>query len=182
MLLVSNKNKAAALEKASQLQIPATVIRRKDFQCQVSYEDKIQTELTKHQIDLIVLAGYLQLLPESLIKRYPNKIINIHPALLPAFGGKGFFGDYVHQAVLESGVKVSGISIHFVNSEYDKGRIILQKCVEIENDETVESLRKKIHTLEYTWFPKVLKWLCEERIIVKDERVQVYDESTDISN
>ncbi|HDR05172.1 MAG TPA: phosphoribosylglycinamide formyltransferase [Candidatus Marinimicrobia bacterium] len=182
VLLICNKSKAGALKKAAQLKIPALVIRRKDFQNQISYEDKIQSELIKRQIDLIVLSGYLQLLPESVISRYQNRVINIHPALLPAFGGKGFYGDYVHQAVLESGVKISGISIHFVNSEYDKGRIILQKCVEIENEETIESLRQKIHTLEYYWFPKALKWLSEERIVVKDERVLVYDKSADFGN
>jgi phosphoribosylglycinamide formyltransferase 1 len=181
-LLISNKSKAAVLEKAANMGIASSVIRRKDFPDGDAYANKIFSELESHKIELIVLAGYLQLLPESIIKRYPNKIINIHPALLPAFGGKGYYGDFVHQAVLESGAKISGITIHFVNSEYDKGQIILQKCVDIDFGETIESLRQKIHHLEYEWFPKIVRYLCEDRIIAEKKGVMVYGKSADFSN
>lgn len=111
----------------------------------------------KYNIDYIVLAGFLKKIPEQLIQLYPENIINIHPSLLPKFGGKGMYGDYVHRAVLESKEKESGITIHLVNEEYDKGKILAQFSVPLTQNETVETLREKIRELEHTYLPQVIQ-------------------------
>ena len=113
----------------------------------------------QHKIKLIVLAGFLKKIPEKLIQQYPEQIVNIHPSLLPKFGGKGMYGDHVHNAVIESQEKNSGITIHLVNEEYDKGKILAQFSVPILPDETVETLREKIKKLEHTHLPRVIQTL-----------------------
>ena len=135
--------------------IPVLLIDRTAF-----YDSNDTVERLKAaNIDLIVLAGFLWILPESLVKAFPDKIINIHPALLPKFGGKGMYGMNVHKAVIEAKEKESGISIHFVNEHYDKGEIIAQyKCPVSEND-TAETLAEKIHELEYKHFPETIEKL-----------------------
>jgi len=115
--------------------------------------------LRTEKIDLIILAGFLLKIPESLVKAFPDKIINIHPALLPKYGGKGMYGMNVHKAVIENKETESGITIHFVNEEYDKGKIILQEKCSVDANDTAESLAKKIHALEYTYFPKAIEKL-----------------------
>jgi phosphoribosylglycinamide formyltransferase-1 len=112
-----------------------------------------------YDINFIVLAGFLKKIPEELIQKFPEKIVNIHPSLLPKFGGKGMYGDYVHRAVLEANEKESGITIHLVNEEYDKGKILAQFSVPILPDETVETLREKIKKLEHTHLPRVIQTL-----------------------
>ena len=111
----------------------------------------------QHKIQLIVLAGFLKKIPEKLIQQYPEQIVNIHPSLLPKFGGKGMYGDHVHNAVIESQEKNSGITIHLVNEEYDKGKILSQFSVPVAQNETVETLREKIKKLEHTHFPQVIQ-------------------------
>ena len=158
-ILCSNKPDAYALVRAEKHNIPTCIFSREDF-----YKtDKIIELLKKEEIDLIVLAGFLWLVPVNLIRAFPNKIINIHPALLPNYGGKGMYGMHVHQAVIDSGDAESGISIHYVNEKYDEGEIIFQARCKIDGDDTPESLAKKIHQLEYEYFPKVI----EELIINK---------------
>ncbi len=152
-LIVSNKVNANVLNRAKQANIPSLVINRVDF-----YDNNITIEhLKSFNIDFIILAGFLWMIPEDLIKTYPNKIINIHPALLPNYGGKGMYGMKVHQAVIEAKEKESGISIHYVNEHYDEGKIISQhRCYVSEND-TAETLAAKIHHLEYKFFPRVIE-------------------------
>ncbi len=156
--ILSNKEDAYVLERAKMLNVPTLVFNRKDF-----YEpDKILTFLKNNNIEWIVLAGFLWLIPGYLINAYPNKIINIHPALLPKFGGKGMYGMRVHQAVIDSYEKESGITIHLVNNEYDKGKIIFQAKCNVELSDTPESLASKVHELEYIHYPKVIEELvCE---------------------
>jgi phosphoribosylglycinamide formyltransferase-1 len=113
----------------------------------------------QHKIQLIVLAGFLKKIPEKLIQQYPEQIVNIHPSLLPKFGGKGMYGDHVHNAVIESQEKESGITIHLVNEEYDKGKILSQFSVPVAQNETVETLREKIRELEHTYLPQVIQTL-----------------------
>jgi phosphoribosylglycinamide formyltransferase-1 len=152
-LILSNKPDAYVLERARQLNIPSVVFTRKDF-----YEsDDILGLLRKNEIDFIVLAGFLWLVPENLLKAYPRRIINIHPALLPKYGGKGMYGEKVHQAVIQSGDTRTGISIHFVDDHYDEGEIIFQDSFEIHADDTPESIAKKVHALEYKHFPGVIE-------------------------
>jgi len=154
-LILSNREDAYVLERARKLGIPVKTFDRKTF-----YEtDDVLNWLENAKINLVVLAGFLWLVPSNLIAAFPGAIVNIHPALLPAYGGKGMFGEAVHKAVIESGEKESGITIHFVDEKYDHGNIIFQAKCSIEKCETPGSLAQKIHELEYEHFPKVIEQL-----------------------
>lgn len=152
-LLVCNDANAFVLERATKLGIDSRIISRADFK---QLKGLFQLFREK-KINFIVLAGFLWLLPEDLVAAFPHKIINIHPALLPKYGGKGMYGDYVHQAVSEAGDTESGITIHFVNKAYDEGDIVFQKTVEIEAGENPEKIAEKVHALEYAYFPKIIE-------------------------
>ena len=154
----SNNSNAYVLERASRNKIPYFIFTKKEF--------IDGTELTKilgkWNIDAIILAGFLWLIPGYLINLYPNKILNIHPALLPHFGGKGMYGRYVHQSVIDSGKKESGISIHLVNGQYDKGEIVFQKRCKVDPNDTAETLASRIHKLEHRHYPEVIEqWLTK---------------------
>jgi phosphoribosylglycinamide formyltransferase-1 len=141
------------IERAQRHHIPVLVFTREDL-----YQNgRVLTYLNQNMIDWIILAGFLWLVPAALIDRYPSKIINIHPALLPQYGGKGMYGERVHRAVLENSEKKSGITIHFVNREYDKGSIIFQATCEVDPADTSESLATRVHKLEYEHFPRVIE-------------------------
>ena len=154
-ILCSNKTDAYALVRAEKHNIPTCIFSRDEFY----KSDKVVELLKDEKIDLIVLAGFLWLVPLNLIRAFPDKIINIHPALLPKYGGKGMYGIHVHQAVIDSGDAESGISIHYVNEKYDEGKIIFQARCIIDRDDTPETLAEKIHQLEYEYFPKVIEEL-----------------------
>lgn len=158
-LIVSNNANAFVLERAADLGIESKLIKREDFK----QSHNLLTLLKERKIDFIVLAGFLWLIPVDLISAFQQKIINIHPALLPKYGGKGMYGDYVHQAVSEAGEKETGISIHYVNQAYDEGDIIFQKSVAIQSGENPDKIAEKIHVLEYTYFPKII-----EKVILSD--------------
>ncbi len=159
-LIVSNKPDAYVLKRAEKENLPHVLLSGKDWE-----ENGLAARVLKdHQIDSIVLAGYLRLLPSWLIKKYPGKIINIHPALLPKYGGKGMYGEHVHRAVISSGDKHSGITIHHVNEEYDKGDIIFQAQCPVLPSDTPESLAARIHELEYEHYPKVLEKLIMSNV------------------
>ena len=152
-LVLSNKSKANVLNRAKEAEVPTVIIDRKAF-----YDtDQTIEKLKSAKIDLVVLAGFLWLIPESLVKAFPNKIINIHPALLPKYGGKGMFGMNVHKAVIEAKEKESGITVHFVNEKYDEGKIIAQHICKIGENDTPEMLAQKIHQLEYEFLPKAIE-------------------------
>lgn len=152
-LILSNNPKAGVLERVKKMSIPYIVFDRICF-----YKSPyIDTILKNIQPDLIVLAGFLWKFPEEIINNFQNKIINIHPSLLPKYGGKGMYGMNVHSAVIENKEKESGITIHYVNEHYDQGEIILQEKTEILETDTPESLAQKIHLLEYEHFPKVIE-------------------------
>jgi len=154
-VVLCNNPKALVIERAKVLHTPSMIFNKQDF-----YDSpKIENMLVRLKIDLIVLAGFLWLVPESLIKKFPNKIINIHPALLPGHGGKGFYGSKVHEAVIQSGEKKSGITIHYVNEKFDEGEIIFQATCDIEPGETPSSLAAKVHKLEHEHFPHVIEKL-----------------------
>lgn len=152
--VICNNPNAYAIERAKNLGIPCKLINRAEFK-----SEDFTNELLSQDIDLIVLAGFLWLLPKHLIDAFPNKIVNIHPALLPKYGGKGFYGEHVHEAVVAAKEEYSGITIHYVNEHYDSGDIIFQASVALEEDETPESLATKIHTLEYKHYPEVIEKL-----------------------
>lgn len=143
-LVVSSSPSAYALERAKNNDIDSVVVSRKENPDQKVFEEKIINALEEYEIDLIVLAGFMSILSEDFTKRYEERIINVHPSLIPSFCGKGFYGLRVHEAALEYGVKVSGATVHFVNEIPDGGKIILQKAVEIKDGDTPEVLQKRI--------------------------------------
>lgn len=153
LILTDNKN-AFVLERAHKLNVSAHC-----FQLEELKNGQVLDLLTSYQIDFIVLAGFLKLFPQAIIEEFPQKIVNIHPALLPKYGGKGMYGDRVHKAVIEAGEKESGITIHYVNSNYDEGGIVFQaRCPVLPNDKP-EDLAQRVHNLEYEHFPKVIEKL-----------------------
>jgi len=156
-LIVCNNPQAGVLALAAAKKIPSLLIQKKRF----FEEDAYLAELAGHQIDFIVLAGFLWKVPVTLINRFPNKIVNIHPALLPKYGGKGMYGDKVHAAVLAAKEKESGITIHYVDEIYDHGNIIQQATCGIAEDETPASLAQKIHQLEHKHYPEVIGHLLQ---------------------
>ena len=151
-LLIVNKKNAYVLERAKQLNVKSQYFNREDFY----YSDRVVECLKENQIDFIVLAGFLWLVPSNILKNYENKIINIHPALLPKYGGKGMHGHHVHEAVIAAREEESGITIHYVNEKYDEGNIIFQAKCSITPEDTADSLAEKIHLLEKEHFPKVI--------------------------
>ncbi|MHC1706489.1 MAG: phosphoribosylglycinamide formyltransferase [Bacteroidales bacterium] len=155
-LILSNKADAFVLERAKNLEIPAVVFSAKEFR----ETQQVLETLKMFDIDFLVLAGFLLLVPDYLLKAYPGKIINIHPALLPDYGGKGMYGHHVHEAVIASGDTSSGISIHYVNEHYDEGNIIFQALCPVLPDDTAETLAARIHELEYKFFPVIVEKVC----------------------
>jgi phosphoribosylglycinamide formyltransferase-1 len=154
-LVLSNKKDAFVLERVKRLGIPSMVFNREQF-----YQtSEIVNTLVEHEIDWVVLAGFLWLIPSELIDAFPQRIINIHPALLPKYGGRGLYGNKVHQAVVAHRETVSGITIHYVNEHYDTGNIIFQAKVEVLPTDSPEDVARKVHQLEYEHFPKVIEKL-----------------------
>lgn len=152
--VVSNNEKAYANQRARNLGIPLILVDRQKFN-----DEAFSQQLKSMEIDLIVLAGFLWLIPQHLIEAFPNKIINIHPALLPKYGGKGFYGHHVHEAVVAAHEKESGITIHYVNEHYDSGNIIFQAKVAVSETDTPDDVAAKIHVLEQENFPVVIERL-----------------------
>ncbi|MGN0002902.1 MAG: phosphoribosylglycinamide formyltransferase [Sphingobacterium composti] len=157
-LVLSNNPDAYVLQRADNFEIPSHIFDRHEF-----YQtDNVVDILKRLDIDLVVLAGFLWLVPENLLKAYPNKIINIHPALLPKHGGKGMYGDRVHKAVLEAGDEEHGITIHFVNENFDEGEVIYQGRFKVEKDDTLETIKFKGQQLEHLHYPKVVENLLKK--------------------
>jgi phosphoribosylglycinamide formyltransferase-1 len=153
VLVISNKKDAGVLDIAQEHNIPTQLLQRSLF-----YETtEILTVLQKHAVDLIVLAGFLWLVPDYLIQAFPKKIVNIHPALLPQFGGKGMYGGHVHAAVKAAGVQVTGITIHFANEHYDDGDIIFQATCPVMETDTPETIARKVLVLEHEHYPRVIE-------------------------
>jgi phosphoribosylglycinamide formyltransferase 1 len=157
-LVLSNKRDAFVLERAAKLNILSVFFDRGQFYSPTVISDYLK----KHNIDFIVLAGFLWLIPSNLLSAWPKRIINIHPALLPSYGGKGMYGDKVHRAVISNGDKVSGITIHYVNDRYDEGDIIFQAKCRVLPDDSPDTLAHRIHKLEYLHFPRVIEKLILE--------------------
>jgi len=158
----TNNPNAKVIERAKKFHLPTEIFSKAEL-----FESKVLQKLNDFQPDLIVLAGFLLKLPENIIESYPNKIINIHPALLPKYGGKGMYGMNVHKAVVENKEKETGISIHFVNENYDEGNIIFQERVALLETDSPENVAEKIHELEQRYFPEII-----EKLLNQDTRPQ----------
>lgn len=165
--IFTNNPKAGVIDRAGKLNIPCEVFSKMNFEGPNDILSKLVTE----KIDFIVLAGFLLLIPKNIIEKFKDRIINIHPALLPLHGGKGFYGENVHQAVISSGAIMSGITIHHVNEKFDDGEIIFQAACHVSKNETAESLEGKIHILEKSYFPVVIEKLIQNLYFNKPEAV-----------
>ena len=173
-LVVASKPGVYALERAANNGIDSVVLARKDYMDIATYSRALAETLTAAKIDLVVLAGFLTIIDEQVYEAFPGKIINVHPALIPSFCGKGYYGLHVHEAALEKGVKVSGATVHIVTPECDAGPIILQKAVEVKQGDTPETLQKRImEEAEWVILPEAVKLFCEDRLTVENNKVTI---------
>lgn len=173
-LVLASKDGVYALDRAKNHGIASRVLARKDFDSIRAYSRALADVLTEEKIDLVVLAGFLTIIDEQVYEAFPNKIINVHPALIPSFCGKGYYGLHVHEAALEKGVKVSGATVHIVTPECDAGPIILQKAVAVMENDTPETLQRRImEEAEWIILPEAVKLFCEDRLVVKENKVYI---------
>ncbi len=176
-LVIASKPGVYALERAENNGIESKVLARKEYDSIATYSRALADTMTEAGIDLVVLAGFLTIIDEQVYEAFPNRIINVHPALIPSFCGKGFYGLYVHEAALAKGVKVSGATVHIVTPECDAGPIILQKAVEVKQDDTPETLQKRImEQAEWKILPEAVRLFCDGRITVIDNKVYIKGE------
>ena len=173
-VVISSKPGAYALERAKKHGIEALVLPRRDYDDIGEYSKALADALSEREIDLVVLAGFLTIIDENMYKRFENRILNVHPALIPAFSGKGYYGLRVHEAALECGVKVSGATVHIVTPECDAGPIVLQRAVEVREGDTPESLQRRImEEAEWKILPEAVRLFCEDRIIVENRKAHI---------
>ncbi|AYO31060.1 phosphoribosylglycinamide formyltransferase [Biomaibacter acetigenes] len=170
-VVISSKEGAYALERAKKHRIPAYVVKRKDFDSQEKYEDEMIELLRRHHVELVVLAGFIKVLSPHFVRAFPNRIMNIHPALIPSFCGKGFYGEKVHEAVLNYGAKITGVTVHFVDEGTDTGPIILQRAVAVEDDDTPDTLAARVLKEEHKIYPEAIKLYAEGRLEIRGRRV-----------
>ena len=176
-LVIASKPGVYALERAAQNDIESMVLARKEYDSIAAYSGALADALEKAGTDLVVLAGFLTIIDEQVYERFPNKILNVHPALIPSFCGKGFYGLHVHEAALAKGVKVSGATVHIVTPECDAGPIVLQKAVEVKEDDTPETLQRRImEEAEWKILPRAVRLFCEDKIAVADNKVYIKGE------
>lgn len=173
-LVVSNKQDTYALERARKHNIPTKVLSQKEYINKEDYCKDLISLLEDNNIDLIVLAGYLAIVPREVIEKYPNRIINIHPSLIPAFSGKGYYGLKVHQGVLDRGCKITGATVHFVDEGTDTGPIILQKAVDVEDEDTPQTLQERVmKQAEWEILPQAIDLIANDKITVTDNKVYI---------
>ena len=175
-LVFSNRKNAYGLIRAQNESIDTFYLNRKKFFSNEEYDERILEELERKNIDLIVLAGYLNILSSKLVSKYSNRIINIHPSLIPSFCGDGFYGENVHKAVIKSGVKFTGATTHFVDENVDTGAIILQDVVPILINDDFETVAKRVLEIEHKILVKTVKAFCDNKIVFKDNRAFIVEE------
>lgn len=171
--VISSSARAGALERAARLGIPVTVINEKALGGAEQAENAMAAALAALHPNLICLAGYLKKIPLEIVRQFAGRIINIHPALLPAFGGSGMYGSHVHQAVINYGAKISGATVHFVDDEYDHGPIIAQRAIHVLPGESAESLAIRIHAIEFDLYTRVVSWFAEQRVALSGRTVTI---------
>jgi phosphoribosylglycinamide formyltransferase 1 len=172
-LLVASNAAAGAIDRAHEHGIPSVVMDARSFSGPREFEQAMLDLLRKNKIELIVLAGYMRMLPASIVRAFTHRVLNVHPALLPAFGGKGYFGRHVHEAVLNHGARWTGATVHIVDTEYDTGPIVLQEPVPVEQDDTPESLARRVLTVEHRLLPRAVRLFAENRITIDGRRVRI---------
>lgn len=173
-LVISSNPNAYAIERAKAANINTVIVDRKQYIAALKFNDRLLQELKKENPDIIVLAGFMCILDKRIIEHFKNKIINVHPSLIPSFSGKGFYGLHVHEAALRRGVKITGATVHFVNEIPDGGPIILQKCVPVHNNDTPEILQKRVmEQAEWLILPEAVSLICSDKINVKNNIVNI---------
>ena len=172
-VVISNNSKCGAIERARSQGLPWAHLSSRTHPDPVDLDSAILKCLQAHQADLVVLAGYMKMLGARTLDAYANRIINIHPALLPAFGGLGMYGEHVHEAVIASGARVTGATVHLVDEHYDTGRIIAQEVVKVYEDDTPQSVARRVLAVEHSLYPAVVRLFAERRVTVDDGRVRV---------
>ena len=172
-VLISNKSDAGALDIARACRIQTSHLSQKMFPSEEALAEAMLNVLSQQRAELLVLAGYLKKIPLQVVRRYRNRIVNIHPALLPLFGGAGMYGHFVHEAVIASGMKVSGATVHIVDEEYDRGPIVMQKTAEIIQDDTPDLLAAKVLKIEHEIYPLALKAFAEGRIKIEGRKAWI---------
>lgn len=170
-VVVASRADAGGLQRAHAAGLPAVTIARKQHPDVDSFNDAMHAELDRHDVDLIVLGGFLS--PFQLRGKYSGRVLNIHPALIPAFSGSGFYGERVHRAVIESGVKVSGCTVHFADDEYDHGPIVLQGAVPVFDDDTPETLAARVHEVENELYPEAVRLWADGRLEIEGRKVRI---------
>ncbi|MDH4221974.1 MAG: phosphoribosylglycinamide formyltransferase [candidate division Zixibacteria bacterium] len=172
-IVISNNSKAFALERANKHNISALHLSHKQFATPEEFDQKLLEVLKSNQIDMIILAGYMKMLSPTIIRTYKNKILNIHPALLPHFGGPGMYGIHVHEAVIKSGVKITGVTVHIVDEVYDHGAIVMQKAVEVKDDDTPETLAERVLKVEHQTYKEAIQLFAEDKVEIRDNKTYI---------
>ncbi len=173
VLLISNNSKSGAMEKARAAGVEALHLAPSAFAVESEYAQTLQGHLSRTGAELIVLAGYMRKLPKEIVRQYRNRILNIHPALLPAFGGKGMYGDHVHEGVIEYGARITGVTVHLVDEEYDDGAIVMQKAVEVDPNDTADSLAARVLTVEHDTYWRAIELFAQGRVHITGRKVLV---------
>ena len=174
-VVVASQEKAFGLERARRRDIPALAVPRRRYREVKEFNDRIHEALEPHDLDLVLLLGFLS--PFELRGRYEGRTMNVHPALIPAFSGQGFYGRRVYEAVLESGVKLTGTTVHFADPDYDQGPIVLQEAVPVHDDDTVETLSERVKAAERRLVPKAVRLFAQGRLAIEGRRVRILEES-----
>lgn len=172
---ISNTSTAGALDRAKRRGVPTTVVAPSEFDTPTVFGNALLDVLNRHRVEFIALAGYMVKVPPNVVAAYQNRMTNIHPALLPAFGGKGMYGRHVHEAVLDYGAHWSGATVHLVTDKYDQGPIVLQEPVPVHPDDTPASLADRIQTVEHTLYPEALRLFAEDRVQIDGRTVRLED-------
>lgn len=170
-IVISNRKDAYGLARAQKAGVESLYVDRKKYDTEKEYNEKIIEEFKKRDIELVVLAGYLKVLSKEFIMEYEGRIINIHPSLIPSFCGANCYGDKVHQMALNRGVKVTGVTVHFVDEGTDTGPIILQRTVEVKDEDTVNTLKERVLKVEHEALPEAVRLFCQGRLTIKGSRV-----------
>jgi phosphoribosylglycinamide formyltransferase-1 len=171
VLFIGNNSTASAFERARKHGVQAVHLAPSQYTSEETYAEKLTALLSEHRVELIVLAGYMKKLPSPLVKGYRHRIVNIHPALLPAFGGNGMYGHHVHEAVIAYGAKVTGVTVHFVDEEYDHGPIILQRTVEVLDSDDAATLAGRVLKVEHASYWQAIEAIAQGKIKVEGRRV-----------
>lgn len=176
VLCLSDRPGAFALERARRHDVPTAVLPPADYATSEAFARAMSSTLEAHRVNFIALAGYLKKIPPSVVRAFHERMLNIHPALLPAFGGKGMYGMRVHRAVLEYGVKWTGVTVHLVEEKYDTGPVVLQEPIPVKPDDTPETLTERVLKVEHRLYPEALRLFAEDRVEIDGRRVRIREE------